>query len=417
MGSGGGKQPKIKKIYVKSKDALSPEKRLEDKPELCTIGDFVYLPFQVRGETVIVKEGIFWRVTNENLQSTAELIGCRNTKNLLDMAGEGRGILYGSLIQGVDDGDGWLRLELKEHQLDQVTEAVDTAPPEHSTSTSSTALSPRPANEPIPVCAIAKVTIPESAIAKVPSDLDHPTSGSSTTTKTYTKVHEPDRSTSTSSGAVVASSASSVEVQAPEKPVGVSPEKVYLREMVDPVVDATPINIPKRAPVADPVADTKPTVFDQTAPKPAGITKELNPFRKETFPLSARSFSSDEGDEGVETDPEFSDEGIPVETPKVAQVAFADVLKEGYERRAHERANWLNSLTERREHESQGPVKTSIVHNPMRTFGVGSRFNETRLAPPALRDPDIFDQVRKWNVEDPRYKARDEMPSMHRPVY
>jgi len=402
MGSGSGKQPKIKKIYVKSADALSEEKRWEEKmgrQDGKTIGEFVYLPFQVRGATVIVKEGIFWRVTNEYLQSTAEMIGCRSTKNLEDMAGEGAGILYNSLIQGVDDGDGWLRLELKAQ-----VNGVHTDLPEHSTSASSTAASPTLENDPIPVCAIAKVTIPEIAIAKEPSDLDHPTSAASIAITPLTKVHEPDRSSSTALGAVVASSASSVAVQAVEKPVAVSPERVYLREMADPVVDAS-------LKVTDPVADTKPTVSDKTAPKAAAITKELNPFRKETFPLSARSFSSDEGDQGEEGTDEA--DPIPVEIPKkVPQAAFADVLKEGYERRANERSNWLNSLSE-----SQGPVKASEkFHGPMRTFGAESlRFNQTRLAPPVLRDPDIFEQVRKQNLDDPRYKARDEMP-VNRPV-
>jgi len=72
----------------------------------------VFLPIQIQDKTVLIKEAEnVWKVTNEFLQSPSPFFSCRNTKNFDDKAKE---ILKdGSLITGLDEGDGWVRCDVR----------------------------------------------------------------------------------------------------------------------------------------------------------------------------------------------------------------------------------------------------------------------------------------------------------------
>jgi hypothetical protein len=113
------------------------------------------------------------------------------------------------------------------------------------------------------------------------------------------------------------------------------------------------------------------------------------------YSLSPRSISSDEGP-GITFQPEV------LINPKMA---FAQVLREGYERRAQERAAWLRDFDDAPVNSISTPV---VVPKP------GFSLNDTRLQQPALRDPDtsIVDEVRKWNVKMHRAEA-----PMAQPIY
>jgi len=85
-----------------------------------------YLPIHLKGQRILVKEFLAppappaqrrhaWRVTNEHLQSATECIEYRGSKKLDDMTG-GTGAAWGSLVEGVDEGDGWVRLDLHEDE-------------------------------------------------------------------------------------------------------------------------------------------------------------------------------------------------------------------------------------------------------------------------------------------------------------
>lgn len=132
--------------------------------------------------------------------------------------------------------------------------------------------------------------------------------------------------------------------------------------------------------------------------------------------FSPRSFSSDEGenpfgfkDEGGKGDNPFKDfnldqaaatEPTPYVIPKPA---FAEVLKEGYQRQAQERSDWLRSL-------AAAHVEPVVLKADEQTLGTranhGTGFNDTKPKPAVLRDPDIFAEVRKWNTK----MKRDEVP-------
>lgn len=116
--------------------------------------------------------------------------------------------------------------------------------------------------------------------------------------------------------------------------------------------------------------------------------------------LSPRSFSSDEDDRGT-----YSKPAVAIPKP-----AFAQVLQEGYERRAQDRAAWLKSIDGMQADPAVFKVDqqaSSMSSKQDRSKDVG--FNDTRRPSSVLRDPDIFEEVRKFNIK----MKRDEMPYAH----
>merc|ERR1712178_330843 len=112
---------------------------------------------------------------------------------------------------------------------------------------------------------------------------------------------------------------------------------------------------------------------------------------KNTDSFSPRSFSSDEA------------EKLNPPVVVIPKPAFAEVLKEGYQRCAQERAEWLKGL-------SASPEDPPVFKVDPTVCGTGAKqesgFNATRRPLSVLRDPDIVDEVRKWNVQ----MKRDEVP-------
>lgn len=132
----------------------------------------------------------------------------------------------------------------------------------------------------------------------------------------------------------------------------------------------------------------------------------VNPVSNGKFSnLTPRSFSSDEDSSGP---------GAQTHIPK--NIAFAQALREGYERRAQERSDWLKSLDGAAVEPAVAKTDADARRTWTRSFGAGKQapgFNDTRRPQPALRDTDIMEQVRKWNVQKGAY--REEVPKA-RPV-
>lgn len=108
------------------------------------------------------------------------------------------------------------------------------------------------------------------------------------------------------------------------------------------------------------------------------------------YTLSPRSTSTDEGNAlTLNNRPQFINPLAGRTELFSPKEAFAQVIKESYEKRAQERAAWLKSFGEVMETRQSPPLGGQA-------FG----FNDTRRALPALRDPDacICEEVRKWNV-------------------
>lgn len=72
----------------------------------------VYLPINIKGCTVLVedKSGM-WCLTNSSLNSPAEGVGYRLSKNMSDKIGPDKSQLlaWGAYLEGSDEGDGWIR--------------------------------------------------------------------------------------------------------------------------------------------------------------------------------------------------------------------------------------------------------------------------------------------------------------------
>lgn len=96
--------------------------------------------------------------------------------------------------------------------------------------------------------------------------------------------------------------------------------------------------------------------------------------------LSPRSVSPDDG-------------GMANPLPEAApKLAFAEVLREGYQRRAQERQDWLKSFGE-------ATLEHTAPHSDsQQAYGTHAKqergLDATRRPPPPLRDPDIFEEVR-----------------------
>lgn len=202
---------------------------------------------------------------------------------------------------------------------------------------------------------------------------------------------------------------------ASEQPTGQIPPLPPLQRASSPAGDATlPVSRPRAAMEAQEgpsaLEDVKPTDLGSSSTKPGNVkTKkqvhevlevgsiELDGqvYYLDSDRLSPRSASSDEGDVA---------EPLPEVIPKIA---FAEVLREGYQRRAQERHNWLNSFGEATfEHTAPKADKQADNQASGTSDKQGFGFDATRRPPPVLRDPDIFEQVRKWNVR----MHRDEVP-------
>lgn len=126
---------------------------------------------------------------------------------------------------------------------------------------------------------------------------------------------------------------------------------------------------------------------------------EMNSASKpdHNFNLSPRSISSDEG--SVADAPKQS----PL--PAIPKAKFSDDLQCNYAIRAQERSAWLKSLGDA----DADPVFVKAGTRANGGVGrliVGSGFDSTQRQSPSLREPDIMQQVRKWNV----LMNRDEVP-------
>jgi len=196
---------------------------------------------------------------------------------------------------------------------------------------------------------------------------------------------------------------------ASEQPTGQIPPLPPLQRASSPAGDITmPVSRPRAAMEAQEwpsaLEDVKPRVVGSTSAKPGNAKKPAHEvievesveldgkvYNLDSDKLSPRSVSSDEGDLA---DP------LPEVIPKIA---FAEVLREGYKSRAQERQNWLKSFGDATfDHTAPKADNQAFGTSDKRGLGLDA----TRRPPPALRDPDIFEQVRKWNVS----VHRDEIP-------
>lgn len=153
--------------------------------------------------------------------------------------------------------------------------------------------------------------------------------------------------------------------------------------------------------------DVKPFV-NSAILQPSGVKKQdrnedkgiTNTFG---YTLSPRSTSSDEGNTiTLDNRPQFINPLAARTELFSPKEAFAQVIKESYEKRAQERAAWLKPFGEVAETRQSPPLGGQA-------FG----FNDTRRALPALRDPDacISEEVRKWNVRMNRDEAPPAQPT------
>lgn len=70
----------------------------------------VYLPKEVRGATVLIKEGgNSWRATNALLHAETRGLGYRRSKNINDHLSVAQRLAWGDVMTGIDEGDGWIR--------------------------------------------------------------------------------------------------------------------------------------------------------------------------------------------------------------------------------------------------------------------------------------------------------------------
>ena len=81
----------------------------------------LYLPTTVRGVEILVDKGEgMWLVDNSVLQSQAVSVGYRQSKQLDDRAVSSlmarSGAVFGTLIKGIDDGDGWFQTQVQKDQ-------------------------------------------------------------------------------------------------------------------------------------------------------------------------------------------------------------------------------------------------------------------------------------------------------------
>lgn len=73
----------------------------------------VYLPKVINGRTVLVQEGHDrWRTTNPDSQARFGGLSYRKSKQMEDRLEEGLGPVWGVVLDGVDEGDGWVRLNV-----------------------------------------------------------------------------------------------------------------------------------------------------------------------------------------------------------------------------------------------------------------------------------------------------------------
>jgi len=85
--------------------------KLEEAAEPKAATRTIFLPMEVKGARVLVKEaGQIWRAVAPR-KSPCPCIGYRLSKNFDDKL-EGQQLFYGDTIAGVDDGDGWVRCEV-----------------------------------------------------------------------------------------------------------------------------------------------------------------------------------------------------------------------------------------------------------------------------------------------------------------
>lgn len=119
--------------------------------------------------------------------------------------------------------------------------------------------------------------------------------------------------------------------------------------------------------------------------------------------FSPRSFSSDEdilptGD-SIQNGSALAHLGVAPKKVEayVPKEKFGDVLKAGYEERAKQRNDWLRSLSENKVPDSMF-VKLDVpgVIEPAKE---SAGFSDTRRPLSVLREPDIMDEVRKFNVK------------------
>ena len=69
-----------------------------------------FLPLEANGVRVLVEEQPnVWRVTNDQLQATTAGLGYRKSKNLDDRFSNNWLANWNDFIDGIDDGDGWVR--------------------------------------------------------------------------------------------------------------------------------------------------------------------------------------------------------------------------------------------------------------------------------------------------------------------
>jgi hypothetical protein len=109
----------FKREHVKSiNDAVSSAKGAKVLPTPVR-----FLPLTMDGKVVLVHEGgRRYRVDNSQLQSTGPGLGYRLGKNLdhraltwrttIDRTTIGGGAAWGTTVEGIDEGDGWLKIQV-----------------------------------------------------------------------------------------------------------------------------------------------------------------------------------------------------------------------------------------------------------------------------------------------------------------
>merc|ERR1712232_1472613 len=82
----------------------------------CTMAEPAFLPKTMLGKLVLVHVGgNTWRVDNSVLQYAGPELGYRRSKRLDDRLDAGK--KWGSLVDGIDTGDGWLQTQVNMAQF------------------------------------------------------------------------------------------------------------------------------------------------------------------------------------------------------------------------------------------------------------------------------------------------------------